>query len=178
MRAYVPVMSKLPIITAPDPILREKSLPVERVDAELHRLLDDMLETMYAAPGIGLAAIQVGIPRRVLVADIAKDDEPRAPLFLINPKIVAFGEEMALHEEGCLSVPEHYAEIERPASCRVTYLDRDGQRQETTFDGLMARVIQHEIDHLDGKLFIDYLSRLKRDRVIKKLVKARREAAA
>jgi len=172
-------MSKRTIITVPDPLLRSASAPVERVDDELRALADDMLETMYDAPGIGLAAVQVAVPRRLIVMDVAyrnADEEggerPREPIVMVNPEIVARGDELRMHEEGCLSIPEFYAEIERPGEITVRYLDRDGARHEKRFDGLLATVIQHEVDHLDGKLFIDYLSRLKRDRVIKKFVKA------
>jgi len=170
-------MAKRKIITLPDPLLREVSSPVERVDDELRQLLDDMLETMYAAPGIGLAAIQIAVPRRALVIDIAGRDEEKSPLFMINPQILFRSEEMRAHEEGCLSVPDHYAEIERPAMVRVSYLDRDGKMHEEEFSGLMATVVQHEIDHLEGRQFIDYLSRLKRDMIIRKLKKERRRAA-
>ncbi len=169
-------MSLRQIITVPDPLLRKISAPVERVDDELRALLDDMLETMYDAPGIGLAAIQIAVPRRVLVMDISRDDEEKDPFFLINPEIIRFSEEMSLHDEGCLSIPEHYAEIERPASVTVRYLDRNGKQQERDFDELLARVVQHEIDHLDGKQFIDYISKLKRDRIVRKLTKDRKRA--
>ena len=169
-------MSLKKIITVPDPLLRKISKPVERIDSDLLRLLDDMLETMYAAPGIGLAAIQVAEPIRVLVMDISRDEEQKNPFFLINPQIINASQEMSLHDEGCLSIPEHYAEIERPKSVSVRYLDRDGKQQEREFSELLGRVVQHEIDHLDGKQFIDYLSKLKRDRIVKKLVKERKRA--
>ena len=162
----------LEIIKIPDPMLRQKSAPVERVDDELRSFLDDMLETMYDAPGVGLAAVQVANPIRALVMDITGEDEDKNPIFLINPEIVELGEEMRLHEEGCLSIPEVFAEIERPASARVAYIDREGEPCETIFEGMLSTVVQHEIDHLDGKLFIDFLSRLKRDMIIKKFVKA------
>jgi peptide deformylase len=168
---------QLEIITIPDPILRAKAQPVERIDAPLLKLMDDMLETMYAAPGIGLAAPQVAVLRRLLVLDISKSDEPRNPLCLVNPEILSLGDETRVHEEGCLSIPEIYAEVERPGSVRVRFIDRDGKTRELTCDGLLATVIQHEIDHLDGVLFIDYLSRLKRDRLIKKFLKTKRENA-
>ncbi len=169
-------MSKLDIITLPDRKLRMKSDPVERVDDDLRKFMDSMLETMYEAPGIGLAAIQVGVPRRFLTIDVAtresEEEEPkRDPLFLINPKILWRSDEFAAAEEGCLSIPEYFAEVERPARVRVAYLDRDGKAQEMEGDGMLAVVLQHEIDHLDGKLFIDYLSKLKRDMVIKKFTK-------
>lgn len=183
-------MAKREIITIPDPLLRQVSQPVERVDDDLRRLMDDMLETMYAAPGIGLAGVQVAVPRRVIVMDpTQKDTEAeedaaggetatpgpeRNPVVMVNPEIVQASDDMRAHEEGCLSIPDFYAEVERPARCTVRYLDRDGRPQEMTCDGVFATVVQHEIDHLDGVLFIDYLSRLKRDRVIKKFVKARK----
>ena len=169
-------MAKREIITVPDPLLRKISKPIERIDGELTTLLDDMLETMYAAPGIGLAAIQVAVPRRVLVMDISRDEEEKKPFFLINPEIVHFSDELSLHDEGCLSIPEHYAQVERPAAVTVRYLDRDGQQQQRDFNELLARVVQHEIDHLDGKQFIDYISKLKRDRIVRKLVKERKRA--
>ncbi|MEZ5775647.1 MAG: peptide deformylase [Hyphomicrobiaceae bacterium] len=165
-------MAKLPIITLPDPLLRRESAAVERVDDELQRLIEDMLETMYDAPGIGLAAIQVAVPRRLFVVDIATGDEPKSPIAMINPEIVeVIGEDLRSHEEGCLSIPEVYAEIERPNAVRVRYIDRNGQPAELLAEGLMATVVQHEYDHLNGKLFIDFLSRLKRDRIIKKMTK-------
>jgi peptide deformylase len=164
------------IITVPDPLLRKVSEPVERVDRELLKLLDDMLQTMYDAPGIGLAAIQIAVPRRVLVMDIARKEEEPQPFYLINPKIVASSDTMRCHEEGCLSIPEYYAEVERPDAVTVQYLDRDGKEQEQEFTNLLATVVQHEIDHLDGKQFIDYISKLKRDRVVKKLTKDRKKA--
>ncbi len=167
-------MSKLDIITLPDRKLRMKSAPVERVDDELRRFLDDMLETMYEAPGIGLAAIQVGVPRRMVTVDVARREDEEAepnPFFLINPEILWKSDELAIHEEGCLSIPEYYAEVERPAAVRVRYLDRDGKPQEMEADSILAVCIQHEIDHLDGTLFIDHLSKLKRDMVIKKFAK-------
>lgn len=172
-------MTKRDIITLPDPLLRKPSAPVERVDDELRKLMDDMLETMYDAPGIGLAAVQVAVPRRVIVMDVSyrhSDEEggerPKDPLCMVNPEILSRGDELRVHEEGCLSIPEFYAEIERPAHIVARYIDQQGKEQEKEFEGLLATVIQHEVDHLDGKLFIDYLSRLKRDRVVKKFVKA------
>ena len=172
-------MAKLDIITLPDRKLRLVSAPVERIDDELRRLMDDMLETMYAAPGIGLAAIQVGVPRRLVVLDVAKreDEEAEAaPMFLINPEILTGSDERTVHEEGCLSIPEYYAEVERPASVRLRYLDRDGKRREIEADEILATCIQHEVDHLNGTLFIDYLSKLKRDMVIKKFAKQAKSA--
>jgi len=159
------------IITLPDPLLRKKSAPVERIDGELKALADDMLETMYAAPGVGLAAVQVGVPRRLIVLDTSKDEEPRPPLVLINPEILALGSELRLHEEGCLSIPEVRLEIERPASVKVRYLDREGRTQELAAEGLLATAIQHEIDHLNGRLIIDFLSRLKRDIIVRRFRK-------
>lgn len=164
-------MTKLAIITLPDPVLRKKSAPVERIDAEVRKLADDMLETMYAAPGVGLAAVQVGIPRRLIVLDTAKGDEPPAPLVMINPEIVTLGKEMSEHEEGCLSIPDVRIDIERPATATVRFLDRDGKRREITVDGLLATAVQHEIDHLNGRLIIDFLSRLKRDIIVRKFKK-------
>ena len=164
-------MAKLPIVTLPDPILRKLSTPVERVDDELRRLADDMLETMYDAPGEGLAAIQVGVPRRLFVLDVADEDEKPAPLVLFNPEIVALGSETRLHEEGCLSIPDFRVEIERPASLTLSYIDRDGNPRELDAEGLLATAIQHEINHLDGKLIIDFLSPLKRDMVVRKFKK-------
>jgi peptide deformylase len=170
-------VSKLDIITLPDKLLRTKSLPVERIDDDLRRFLDDMLETMYEAPGIGLAAVQVGVPRRIVTVDVAKREDEEAepnPIFLINPEIVSSSEERDTHEEGCLSIPEYYAEVERPASIRIRYLDRDGKLQEMDANGILAVCLQHEVDHLNGTLFIDHLSKLKRDMVIKKFSKQAR----
>ena len=164
-------MAKLPIITLPDPLLRKPSVPVDRVDDALRRLADDMLETMYAAPGVGLAAVQVGRPIRLIVLDTAKEDESPQALVLINPEIVSLGEQLRLHEEGCLASPDVRIDIERPSSVRVAYVDRDGQAQQLAADGLAATAIQHEIDHLNGKLIIDYLSRLKRDIIVRKFKK-------
>jgi peptide deformylase len=168
---YVSAMAILPIITLPDPRLRKPSAPVARVDDELRKLAADMLETMYDAPGIGLAAVQVGVPIRLIVLDAAKDEEPPNPLVLINPEIVTLGSGLRMHEEGCLSIPDVRVEIERPAAVTVRYLDREGNRQELAAEGLLATAIQHEIDHLNGKLIIDYLSRLKRDIIVRKFKK-------
>ncbi len=165
-------MALLPILTLPDPRLRLVSEPVERIDAEIRQLLDDMLETMYEAPGIGLAAVQVGAPKRIVVIDIAKKEQPRAPLFLINPEVLWVCEELSTYNEGCLSVPEYFEDVQRPARVRVRHLDRDGQTLEFDADGLLATVVQHELEHLEGGLFIDHLSRLKRERVVKKFTKA------
>ncbi len=166
------------IITAPDPRLRVVSKPVERVDDALRALMDDMLETMYAAPGIGLAAIQIGEPLRVIVMDLAGEGEPPEPRFFVNPEIVEPTEETSIYQEGCLSVPEFYEDVERPAACRVRYLDYNGEAQELAAEGLLATCIQHEMDHLEGVLFIDRLSRLKRDTILRKLKKEQRLAAA
>jgi len=161
------------IITVPDPLLRTRSDPFERVDDDVRQLIKDMFETMYDAPGIGLAGIQVAVPRRVLVIDAAKgDEEPPAPIAMVNPEIVWRSETPSVHEEGCLSIPEIYAEVERPEAVRVTYLDAQGEAQERLCEGLLATVVQHEMDHLDGLLFVDHLSRLKRDRLIRKFIKA------
>lgn len=167
-------MTVRPIITLPDPVLRQVSDPVATVDSDVVKLADDMLETMYDAPGVGLAAVQIGVPKRVIVLDVADDDEKREPLTLINPEIVKRGEDMRTHEEGCLSIPEVLVEIDRPTPVTVRYLDRDGQTQELEADGLLGTAVQHEIDHLDGKLIIDYLSRLKRDMVMRKFKKLMR----
>ncbi len=170
-------MAKLDIITLPDRKLRLKSKPVERIDDDVRRFMDAMLETMYEAPGIGLAGIQVGTPRRVITIDVAQREDEAAepsPMFLINPEILWTSDERFAAEEGCLSIPEYFAEVERPAQVRVAYLDREGKPQEIDANGIMAVVLQHEIDHLEGKLFIDHLSKLKRDMVIKKFTKQQR----
>ena len=168
-------MSQKKIVIEPDPILRKESEPVEKVDDELRRLLDDMLETMYAAPGIGLAAVQVGILKRLIVIDISKDKEKKDPLFLINPKIISKSKQTSTYEEGCLSLPGHFAEIERPAECQINFIDYNGKKKEIKANGLLSTCIQHEVDHLNGILFIDYLSKLKKDMIIKKLVKHKKE---
>ncbi len=168
-------MSKRSIVIEPDPILREKSENLEIVNAETKKLMDDMLETMYAAPGIGLAAVQIGILRRCIVIDISKQEEKKNPIFLINPKITFQSKHTSTYEEGCLSLPGFFAEIERPAECHLDYLDYDGKEKKLKAEGLLATCIQHEIDHLDGVLFIDYLSKLKKDMIIKKLVKNKKE---
>ena len=167
-------MAILPIITIPAAVLRKPAFAVERVDEALLRLADDMLATMYDAPGIGLAAPQVGISRRLIVMDPARDDAPKAPLIMVNPVILDRGSEMRSHEEGCLSIPDFNAELERPAVARVGYIDTEGKAQETTLEGIWSTLVQHEVDHLNGVLFIDYLSRLKRDMVVKKFTKAKR----
>lgn len=172
-------MSTLPIICLPDPLLRQVSAPIERVDAELLKLADDMLETMYDAPGIGLAAIQVGVPKRLIVLDVSEDEDQPDPMTLINPEILRIdGDLVHVHEEGCLSIPDVRIEIERPASIVVGYLDREGKPRELSAEGLLATALQHEIDHLNGKLIIDFLSRLKRDMVVRKFKKLAREAPA
>ncbi len=168
-------MSIRKIVIEPDPILRKKSESLEKVDDEIRKLLDDMLETMYAAPGIGLAAVQVGILKRIIVIDISKDEEKKTPLFLVNPEIISRSKKTSVYEEGCLSLPGHFAEIERPAECQVKFIDYDGKEKELLADGLLATCIQHEVDHLNGVLFIDYLSKLKKDMIVKKLIKQKKE---
>jgi peptide deformylase len=164
------------ILVIPDATLRQVSTPIATIDRDVLALADDMLATMYHAPGIGLAAIQIGVPRRMLVMDIAKKDETPEPMVLINPEITWESEERSVYEEGCLSIPEYYAEVERPAAVRVRFTDAKGAAQEIEATGLLATCVQHEIDHLNGKLFIDYLSKLKRDMVIRKFTKlARRD---
>lgn len=165
-----------PLVLLPDPILRQKSKPVENLDNSLQGLIDDMFETMYEAPGIGLAAIQIGVPLRVLVVDVKQEEgQARQPLAVINPEIVWRSEEYRNCEEGCLSIPEYYAEIERPSSIKMRYLERDGRPAELDAEGMLATCLQHEVDHLNGVLFIDYLSKLKRDRVIKKFKKVQKK---
>ena len=163
------------ILTEPNTILRQKSLRVEKVDKEIQLLMDDMLETMYAAPGIGLAAIQVGVPKRIIVLDISRKDEPKKPMFFVNPEIFNKSKNNSSYEEGCLSVPGQFAEIERPKKCNVKFLDYYGKPQEIKAEGMLATCIQHEIDHLEGILFIDYLSKLKRSMITKKLSKQKKE---
>jgi peptide deformylase len=176
-------MAILPIIETPDPRLRTISTPVERVDDELRSLMDDMVETMYDAPGIGLAAIQVGVPKRVLVIDLQEEEDAegkpvRNPRYFVNPEIVWSSDEHALYNEGCLSVPEMFAEVDRPQRVRAKWLDYDGAAREEEFDGLLATCLQHEMDHLEGVLFIDHLSKLKRDMLLKKLEKLRKASRA
>tara|TARA_B100001123_G_C14842639_1_gene840717 strand:- start:166 stop:690 length:525 start_codon:yes stop_codon:yes gene_type:complete len=163
------------ILTEPNKVLRQKSLKVDVVDKDTQQLMDDMLETMYAAPGIGLAAIQVGIPKRIIVLDIARKDEPKKPMYFVNPEIVEKSQNNSTYEEGCLSVPGQFAEIDRPDKCHIKYLDYYGKSQEIKAEGMLATCIQHEIDHLEGILFIDYLSKLKRSMITKKLSKQKRE---
>jgi peptide deformylase len=170
--AYIARMALREIIVLPDPRLRLNSERVTTVDAETRRLIDDMFETMYDAPGIGLAAIQVGVPKRIVTMDLARKDEPKAPQVFINPEVVWTSEDASVYEEGCLSIPEEYYDVERPARVRVKYFDLDGKVHEVEADGLLATCLQHEIDHLNGVLFIDHLSRLKRERVVKKFAKA------
>jgi peptide deformylase len=175
-------MALLPIIETPDPRLRTVSTPVETVDAALQTLIDDMFETMYAAPGIGLAAIQVGVPKRLLVIDLQEEQDEegkpiRDPRVFINPEILETSEDLQVYQEGCLSVPDQYADVERPATVRARWQDREGRTYEEQIDGLLAVCLQHEMDHLEGVLFIDHLSRLKREMVLKRLLKARQKAA-
>jgi peptide deformylase len=175
-------MALLPILETPNPVLRKISSPVEKVDDELRALVADMFETMYDAPGIGLAAIQVGVPKRLLVMDLAEPleegGEPvREPRVFINPEILSHSEEEVPYTEGCLSVPDQYAEVLRPDHIRARWLDEHGKQHEENLDGLLAICLQHEMDHLEGILFIDHLSKLKRDMVLKKLAKARKERA-
>lgn len=167
-------MALLPILTAPDPRLLQVSTPVEKVDDEVRQTLRDMLETMYAAPGIGLAAIQVNIPKRMLVIDVAREGEERKPLFIINPEFTWLSDDERVYDEGCLSLPEQYAEVARPAEVKIRYQDFDGAPQELHADGLLATCLQHEMDHLDGILFVDHISALKRSMILRKLVKAKR----
>ncbi|WP_374630279.1 peptide deformylase [Pannonibacter indicus] len=167
-------MTKRTIITLPDPVLRQVCAPVTAVGDDIRQLADDMLDTMYDAPGIGLAASQIGVLQRIFVLDVAKEDQPKAPMVFINPEIVWSSPELSVYQEGCLSIPEYYDDVERPASVRVTFQNREGAQQELLADGLLATCIQHELDHLNGKLFIDYLSKLKRDRVVKKFQKQAR----
>ena len=172
-------MAKRDIIAIPDRRLRLPSALVERIDDDLNRLIDDMFETMYAAPGIGLAAVQVGIPRRLITLDVVgREDEARAPepMVLVNPELLWTSDERATYEEGCLSIPDYYAEVERPARARIAFLDRQGARLEIEANGVLAVCIQHEIDHINGKLFIDHLSKLKRDMVVRKFAKAAKQA--
>ncbi|MCA0256686.1 MAG: peptide deformylase [Proteobacteria bacterium] len=170
-------MTIKPLIILPDPLLREVSKPVERVDAEILKLADDMLETMYEAPGIGLAAIQIGVARRLLVLDVAREGEDKQPLVVINPEIIAASETRSVYEEGCLSIPDYYAEVERPADVTVRFINRAGKEETLEATGLLSTCMQHEIDHLNGVLFIDHISRLKRDMVIRKFTKVAKSKA-
>ncbi|HEV1998926.1 MAG TPA: peptide deformylase [Xanthobacteraceae bacterium] len=171
-------MAIRPIITLPDKRLREVSKPVARIDAEVKKLVADMFETMYGAPGVGLAAIQLGEPRRIVTIDATRGEEEKKPIALINPEIVWTSDEVSVLEEGCLSIPEYVDEVERPVKVRARFLDLDGNVMQVEADGLFARVLQHEIDHINGVLFIDHLSKLKRNRVTKKFAKAAKREAA
>ncbi len=168
-------MTKKKILVVPDPTLRKVSEPVKEVNSEIKNLMDDMLETMYAAPGIGLAAVQIGVLKRVIVIDLSKADEKKTPLFIINPEITFRSKDLISYEEGCLSIPNQFAEVKRPSSCKVNYLDYEGRNNEINADGLLATCIQHEIDHLNGVLFIDHLSKLKKDLILKKTEKQKKE---
>ena len=159
------------ILTEPNKILRQISKPVERVGKEEQNLMDDMIETMYKANGIGLAAIQIGVPKRIIVMDISKNDEKKNPMYFVNPIIKNKNSDLSRYEEGCLSVPDQFAEVDRPSSCEVEYLDYNGEKKILKTSGLLATCIQHEMDHLEGILFIDYLSKLKKSMIIKKLSK-------
>ncbi|HTO83885.1 MAG TPA: peptide deformylase [Methylomirabilota bacterium] len=167
-------MAKLDIIIAPDPRLKVTCAPVAKVDASIRKLMDDMLETMYAAPGIGLAAPQVGVAKRIIVVDVARQDEPPQPYRMANPEIVWVSEDDIAYNEGCLSLPEHYADVTRPRAVRVRYLDHENEIRELEAEGLLATCVQHEMDHLDGILFVDHISALKRNMILRKLVKAKK----
>jgi peptide deformylase len=169
-------MARREILILPDKRLRQVSEAVKKIDASVRKLVEDMFETMYGAPGVGLAAVQIGTPKRVLTMDLSKKEEPKNPQVFINPEIVWSSPEKSTYEEGCLSIPEFYGEVERPAQVKVKYLDIEGERREVEANGLLATVLQHEIDHLDGILIIDHMSKLKRDRVIKKFAKAAKAA--
>ncbi len=164
-------MAKKQILTIPNPLLRKVSEPVTSVNTEVKNLMDDMLETMYAAPGIGLAAVQVGVLKRIIVIDLSKDGQKKDPLFIVNPQITFKSDELISYEEGCLSIPNQFAEVKRPSTCKVNFLDYNGKKREINADGLLATCIQHEVDHLNGVLFIDHLSKLKKDIIIKKTKK-------
>ncbi len=171
-------MARRPVIIAPDRRLKVRSSPVATVDDEIRALLDDMLETMYAEDGIGLAAIQIGVPKRLVVADVRLKDEPPAPIKLINPELLWQSDNMLVHEEGCLSLPDQFAEVERPAKARIRYLDENGAPQEREFENVPAICLQHEIDHLEGILFVDHISAVRRSIILRKLVKIKRVEAA
>ena len=166
------------IIKIPDKRLRQASEPVKKIDAGIRKLIDDMFETMYEAPGIGLAAIQIGVPKRVVTMDLSKKEDDHQPQVFINPELIWTSDNKATREEGCLSIPDYYEEVERPAEVKVKYLDLDGKPQEIEASGLLATCLQHEIDHTNGVLFIDYLSKLKRDRITKKFAKAAKKVEA
>jgi len=167
-------MAILPIIVAPDPRLKAKGVAVDKVDDDIRRLMDDMLETMYNARGIGLAALQVGVVKRIIVVDLAKDEEEPAPLFMANPEVVWASDEEESYEEGCLSLPEQYGDVVRPKAVRVRYLDHENEIRELNAEDMLAICVQHEMDHLDGTLFVDHLSALKRNMILRKLQKSRR----
>ncbi|MEM9205135.1 MAG: peptide deformylase [Pseudomonadota bacterium] len=171
-------MAILDIVTIPDQRLREVATPIDGVDDTVRALADDMLETMYDAPGVGLAAPQIGILKRLVVLDVSKTESVKAPMILVNPELTWTSDTLSFYEEGCLSIPDYYEDVERPEQCRVRYVDENGKEQERDCDGLLATVVQHEIDHLDGKLFIDYISKLKRDRVVRKFTKMKKRQAA
>ena len=170
-------MSILTIIKAPDPILKKRCIPVDAVDDEIRRLMDDMLETMYAAPGVGLAAPQVAIHKRIVVVDASDRDSERSPLQLANPEIIKKSDDIATFDEGCLSFPDQFAEVERPASVRIRYIDYNNALQEIEAKGLLSTCIQHEIDHLDGRLFVDHISMLKRNMILRKMAKLKKAGA-
>jgi peptide deformylase len=170
-------MTILPIIKAPDPILKKRCMPVDAVDDEIRRLMDDMLETMYAAPGVGLAAPQIAIHKRIIVVDGSDQDSGRSPLQIANPEIVKLSDDIATFDEGCLSFPDQYAEVKRPVSVRVRYIDYNNAPQEIEAEGLLSTCIQHEIDHLDGKLFVDHISMLKRNMILRKMTKLKKTGA-
>ena len=168
-------MTQKKILTIPDPVLRKVSEPVKIVNAEIKKLMDDMLETMYAAPGIGLAAVQIGILKRIIVIDLSKEGEKKKPIFIVNPEIISKSSDLVSYEEGCLSIPNQFAEVERPNTCKIKFLDYEGNKKELEAKGLLSTCIQHEIDHLNGILFIDYLSKLKKEIIIKKAKKQKKE---
>tara|TARA_B100000700_G_C14765929_1_gene724359 strand:- start:135 stop:659 length:525 start_codon:yes stop_codon:yes gene_type:complete len=163
------------ILTIPDPVLRQKSLAVKKIDKDIKNLMDEMIKTMYDAPGIGLAAIQIGVPKRVVVMDLSKDSDKKEPMYFINPEITWKSNVNSTYEEGCLSIPNQFAKIERPDKCHVKYLDYNGEEKEIKAEGLLSTCIQHEVDHLNGILFIDYLSKLKKDIIVKKVSKDKKE---
>lgn len=171
-------MAVLPILVAPHPVLKAKCKPVDQVTPALAKLMDDMLDTMYDAPGIGLAAPQIGVPKRILVMDVARQDEAPQPLKMANPEIIWASDELGVYEEGCLSFPEQYAEVQRPAKVKVRYLDENNEQQEIDADGLLATCVQHEIDHLEGVVFVDHISTLKRGMIMRKLKKLQKQKAA
>ena len=175
--SYFAAMAIRPIVFLPDKLLRQVSKPVAKIDADVKKLVKDMFDTMYDAPGVGLAAVQIGVPKRIVTVDATRGDDEKNPIAMINPEIVWESEETVAHEEGCLSIPEYLEQVVRPDRVKVRFLNLDGEKQEIDADGLLARVVQHEIDHINGVLFIDHLSKLKRDRVTKKYTKAAKRAA-